>query len=408
LQEHTIVIQALVYEGGGFGRLPDGRAVFVPFVMPNEKVRIGIIEEHAGYAHAELLEIENSHPRRQTARCAHFGICGGCHYQHIPYDLQLEFKRDIFAEQLERIARISHPKIEKVVPTQQPWDYRNAIQFQVSPLGELCYSMARDQSLFAVQECHLPMKALNDLWPRLQFEKGAFGGRLELRQNAEKDVLLVLDVENQETPALESQANLSVVALAGEEQVVLAGDDHLLMQIRGRELRVSAGSFFQVNFSAAEALLQEVRALVERLGCRRLLDVYCGVGFFSVFLADQVAQVAAVESNPFACHDFAQNLDEFDHVSLYQGSAEEVLPILKFPADVAILDPPRAGVRPAALRALIAMQPAFLIYVSCNPATLARDARHLVSAGYDLSASVLLDIFPQTYHMESVNLFTRR
>jgi len=408
LQEYTIVIQALVYEGGGFGRLPDGRAVFVPFVMPGEKVRIGIKEEHAGYARAELLEIEKPHPRRQAARCAHCGICGGCHYQHIPYDLQLEFKRDIFAEQLERIAHISHPKIKKVVPAQQPWEYRNAIQFQVSPLGELCYSMAHGQSLFAVRECHLPMKALNDLWPRLQFEKGAFSGRLELRQNAEGDVLMVMEVQDQAMPALESQANLSIVALAGEEQVVLAGDDHLLMNIQGRELKVSAGSFFQVNFNAAEALLQEVQALVERLSCQRLLDVYCGVGFFSACLADRVTQVAAVESNPFACRDFALNLDEYDHISLYQGSAEAVLPNLGFPADVIILDPPRAGVRPVALRALIAMQPACMIYISCNPATLARDARHLVSAGYDLSSSALLDMFPQTYHMESVNLFTRR
>ena len=135
------------------------------------------------------------------------------------------------------------------------------------------------------------------------------------------------------------------------------------------------------------------------------MDIYCGAGLFSAFLAGEVKEIIGIESSPSACRDFAVNLDEFEHVSLYQGTAEQVLPSLNFKADGAILDPPRAGMHPKALQALLAMQPTFIAYVSCNPATLARDTKRLLEAGYSLEKLVLVDMFPQTYHMESVALF---
>ena len=403
--QYTVTIQSLVYEGGGFSRLPSGKAVFVPFVMPGEEVVIRLREEKRGFALADLVRVEKPHPERIQPRCIHFGICGGCHYQHMPYDFQLESKKAILIEQLQRIAGMQNPVIDEVIPAPEMWNYRNAIQFQLSPQGRLCYVNAASNALFPVEECHLPMPAIADLWPQLTFEEDSFFGRLEIRQNQNDDLLLALEGLEGEIPELESESSISIVSLAEDDSVVLAGEDHLVMQIHGKPFCVSAGSFFQTNFAGAEALVKIVEKLVVEQKPKNMLDVYCGAGLFSAFLADKVEQLAGIESSPSACRDFAVNLDEFDNVSLYEGAAEQVLPGLDFKADGVVVDPPRAGLHRMAMQALLERHPDFIVYVSCNPATLARDTKKLMNAGYVAEKIILVDMFPQTYHMESIVLF---
>jgi 23S rRNA (uracil1939-C5)-methyltransferase len=406
LSEHyKVTIQSLVYEGGGFSRLPNGKAVFVPFVMPGEQVTVRLREEKRGFALADLVSVDAANAERIAPKCAHFGSCGGCHYQHIPYSLQLEYKKGILIEQFERMAGIQAPQVDQVIAAPESWHYRNTIQFQVNPEGRLCFAQAGDNSLFEVRECHLPMPAIGALWPQLAFESGSFSGRLEIRQNKADDVLLQFEGDRGEIPELESESSVSIVSLAGDDPVVLAGDDHLVIQLGGRFFRVSAGSFFQTNYTGAETLVQVVRDMVLERGCRKLLDVYCGAGLFSSFLAGDVEALAGIESSPSACRDFVVNLDEFDNVSLYPGPAENVLPDLAFKPDGVIIDPPRAGLRPKALQALQDMRPEFIVYVSCNPSTLARDTKRLLAGGYQLRRTVLVDMFPQTFHMETVALF---
>ena len=147
--------------------------------------------------------------------------------------------------------------------------------------------------------------------------------------------------------------------------------------------------------------------LVKNLDCQILMDVFSGVGLFSAFLADQMSQIIAVESSPYACEDFAFNLDRFDNISLYQGQAEQILPILNIVPDCVLLDPPRGGLRKEALQGLLRISPKAMIYVSCNPATLARDMKYILQSGYQLESSLLIDMFPQTYHIESVNLLVK-
>ena len=401
-----VTIQSLVYEGGGFGRLPDGKAVFVPFVMPGERVLVRLREEKKGFALADLVSVEEAHPQRIQPRCIHFGACGGCHYQHIPYELQIEYKKEILREQFERIAGIKDLPIEEVIPAPESWNYRNAIQFQISPQGAACFAAAADNALFPVQECHLPMPAINNLWPQLSFETGSYSGRLEIRQNQDDDLLVALE-DGGDIPELESESSVSIVSLSGEHSVVLSGEEELIVRVHDRPFCVSAPSFFQTSFSGAQALVDIVRKWVVEAAPKRFLDVYCGVGLFSAFLAGEVEELAGIEAGSSACRDFAVNLDEFDNISLYQGTAERVLPGLDFKADAVVLDPPRAGLHRDARQALIAHQPEFIVYVSCNPATLARDAKRLLEAGYAIRKTVLVDMFPQTYHMESVVLFAR-
>lgn len=405
--QYDLTIQSLVYEGGGFSRLPNGKAVFVPFVMPGEQVKVRIREEKKGFALADLVSVETPHKDRISPKCVHFGICGGCHYQHIPYSLQLEYKKVILIEQFQRLAGVENPDVDQVIPAPEAWEYRNTMQFQLSPAGKLCFADAAANALFAVSECHLPMPAISGLWPQLEFESGSFSGRLHIRQNNMNDLLLELEGEHGEIPELENESSISIVSLAGTDPVVLAGDEYLFMQVDQRVFRVSAGSFFQTSFSGAESLVKVVSDMVQQHGCRKLLDVYCGVGLFSAFLAADVEELAGIESNPSSCRDFVVNLDEFDNVSLYPGIAEKVLPGLAFKPDGVVVDPPRAGLRAKVLQALLKIHPEFIVYVSCNPSTLARDAKHLLAGGYEIKKTVLVDIFPQTYHIEAVVLFEK-
>jgi 23S rRNA (uracil1939-C5)-methyltransferase len=403
--EYTIVINSLVYEGYGLGRLPDGKAVFVPFVLPGEEVRIKIREDKKRFAYGELIEVIKKSDDRIMPTCMHYGRCGGCHYQHIPYDLQLGYKRDIFCEQLQRMGGMAQPSIDKIIPCGQEWNYRNSLQFHLTKNGELAFMDASQASTFKVEQCFLPMEEISKIWPLLTFEKDNQIKRIEIRQNELNDVLLKLDGLQADIPDIEITSSISTVHSSSNEQIVIAGEDHLVSSLAGKDFRVSAGSFFQTNFSGAKALIDVVLEMADGLH-GTLLDLYCGVGLFSSFLADAFDQIIGIEASSSACEDFAENLDRYEHISLYEGTVEKVLPGLDVKPDCVVVDPPRKGIDRFALDALVEKKPPVLIYVSCNPATLARDVKRLMRSGYTLERSILVDMFPQTYHIESVNYLT--
>jgi 23S rRNA (uracil1939-C5)-methyltransferase len=401
-----VELTALVYGGDAIGRLPDGRAVFVPYALPGELVRIRLVEEKRGHARAELVEVLRPSPDRITPRCIHFGVCGGCHYQHLDYARQVEVKTAIFREQLERMGGILNPPMHPLVPSPDPWNYRNTVQFHLTSAGQVGYQRAASHAVIAIQECHLPQPALNLVWPQLAFEPGSGIERVELRLGAEDDLLIALESPS-EPPELEVELSASVVYLGPNGAMVMAGDDYFLIEVLGRPFRVSAGSFFQVNTAQAAAMVHHLLALLPlQPGCT-VLDVYSGVGLFSAFLAPRVGRLLAIELSPEACTDFAANLDEFDNVELYEGPAEVILPALTLRPDIVIVDPPRSGLERAALEAILHLAPPALAYVSCDPATLARDARRLIQAGYTLSQVTPFDLFPQTYAIESISLFIK-
>ncbi len=404
---YIVELTTLVYGGDAMGRLPDGRAVFVPFALPGEKVRVHLVEQKRNFARAELLEVIEPSPQRIEPRCLHFGICGGCDYQHMTYEDQLTVKTNILRDQLQRIAGIENPPIQPIVPSPSPWYYRNTIQFHLTPDGKLGYVEAGIPRVFGISECHLPEAALNDTWPRLELEPVPGLERIELRADAAGEVLMVLESSTPETPEFEVDLPLSAVHLSPQGPVVLAGDDHVIFEVLGRPFYVSAPSFFQVNTPMAAAMVQHLLDNLPLTSHTLVMDLYAGVGLFSAFLAGRVERVIAVEASAYAVQDFATNLQEFDNVEIYEGTAEHILPSLDARPDVVVVDPPRAGLERTALDALVQMAPATLAYVSCDQATLARDAKRLIQAGYQLEQITPFDLFPQTYHIESISLFRR-
>lgn len=409
----TYVVHAtkMVYGGDVMGRLPDKRAVFVPFLFPGEEAAVSLVESKRGFARAELLEVLKPAPNRISPLCAHFGTCGGCHYQHIPYDDQLELKRQILAEQIERIGGLIDPPVKAIIPSSQQYLYRNHVQFHLTQNGEIGYRRPRSNEVLAIHECHLPEAHLNAVWPLLDFESIPAVERVGLRSGSGEDIQLTIESADLAAPEMRiEELPISVVHLSPGGELVLAGSQEIWIDILERPLRVSAGAFFQVNTKMAESLVKHILNTLpdftELDNSSTILDLYCGVGLFSAFLAPLVGRVVGVESSPSAADDFVINLDEFEAVDLYQAKVEQVLPQLELEPDIILVDPPRNGVSPKAMDGLIELKAPILVYISCDPATLSRDAKRLTNGGYQLRQITPFDMFPQTYHIESVSFWS--
>jgi len=328
-------LEKFAYGGDALGRLADGRAAFVPFALPGETVRARSVEEKRGHVRAELIEVLEPSPERIPPKCQHFGTCGGCHYQHMPYAAQLRAKEAILRDQLVRIGHIENPPVRPIVPSPLEWNYRNHVQFHLTAEGKLGFvdltpapSPRRrgERNIIPISECHLPEPALNALWPQLEFEPGSSLERVSLRLGVDEEVMLILESES--PPVMEIEAGISVVHLNEDDAVVIAGNDHIFIRVKDRDFKVSAGSFFQVNTAIAKKMVEHLLTCIPVSLSTTLLDVYCGVGLFSAFLASHIGRLIGIESSPSACEDFAANLDEFENVELYEAPAEDVLPVL--------------------------------------------------------------------------------
>jgi 23S rRNA (uracil1939-C5)-methyltransferase len=416
-------LEKLTYGGDAMGRLPDGRAVFVPFGLPGERVRVRLTEQKKNFARGELVEILEPSPDRIAPRCKHYfsilppgegpgmrAACGGCHYQHLPYSKQLEAKTEILRDQLTRIGKIENPNVLPIVASPSEWNYRNHVQFHLAEDGKLGFVNAGGNAVIPVSECHLPEASLNAFWPELQFDSESEAERISLRAGHDDELTLILESDSPEPPEIEIEADISVVHLFEDHPVVMAGQERLTIRVLERDFRVSAASFFQVNTRMAEKMIEHVLEMLSVSSADTLLDLYCGAGLFSAFFASRAGRVIGVESSASACEDFVVNLDEFENVELYEGAAEDVLPALVAQIGslrYTVVDPPRAGLDRHVVDALVALAPRVIAYVSCDPSTLARDAKRLIEGGYRLKQVTPFDLFPQTYHIESISIFEK-
>jgi 23S rRNA (uracil1939-C5)-methyltransferase len=432
--EHEVAFEKHAYGGDAMGRLPDGRAVFVPFGLAGERVRVRLTEEKKNFARGKIVEVLEASPDRIQPRCKHFfmppnpllpagqglGVrenawaCGGCHYQHLPYEKQLEIKTEILRDQLTRIGKIQNPPVQPMAACPNPWNYRNHLQFSLDENGKLGYvspfPLGEGLGVRAIAECHLPEPPINDFWHQLEFEPETNVERVSLRVGRDDDLMLVLESDSPEPPEMEVEAGISVSHIYAENAVVIAGNDHIVIRVLERDFKASALSFFQVNTVMAGKMVEHLFTCLPVSLSTTLLDLYCGVGLFSAFFASKCKTVIGVESSASACEDYVVNLDEFDNVELYEGTVEEILPGLAGQIgnlSCVIVDPPRAGVERHALDAIVQLKPQIIAYVSCDPSTLARDAARLINGGYTLKDVTPFDLFPQTYHIESISLFER-
>lgn len=406
----TIVLRLhdLSSQGDAVGR-HEGKVVFVPLGLPGELVRVALDEDRGRYARARLLDVLDPSPERVQPPCPYYGLCGGCHLQHMTYAAQLAYKQGLVRSQLQKIAHIDGRAVRPILGMDEPWAYRNHIQLSSQPEGLLGFQAWRSHEIIAVESCLLTHPFLDEIWEALDLDlEGA--QRVSLRAGlATGEQMLILEGDDSSLPELEVDVPISCVYLGSEgELVVMAGDSYLHEELGGRRYRISAPSFFQVNTAQAERMLSVVEELLDPRTSETLVDAYCGVGALSLFIAPKVGRVVGIESSPWAIEDALHNANEQDAVEFRCGAVEDVLPELDVRADAIVLDPPRSGCSPRALQALLRCAPRRIVYVSCDVATLARDVRQLVAKGYELAVVQPIDMFPQTHHIESVALLRRR
>jgi 23S rRNA (uracil1939-C5)-methyltransferase len=384
-------VEKLVYGGDALARL-DGRVTLAPFALPGERIRAAAEREKPGLIHARTLAVLDPSPQRVAPRCPYFGRCGGCHYQHAGYEFQLEAKRAILAEELRRVGKIEPPE-EIAVVAADPWGYRNRAQLHIEK-GRVGYREARSHKLCAIDSCPIAS-------PKINQTIGALAGML-------RDSRWPRFLRSVEIFTDERQVQLSV--LETERPVARRFFDWCAETIPGLvagaldyqdRFRVSRNAFFQVNRYLADKL---VEIALEGAGGETALDVYAGVGLFSLDLARRFRQAAAVESGAAAAGDLAFNAERagLANLRVERRTAEAYLDALERAPDFVLLDPPRAGLGKAVVQRLIDLRPPAVTIVACDPATLARDLAALLGAGYRIEKMTLVDLFPQTYHLETV------
>ena len=252
---------------------------------------------------------------------------------------------------------------------------------------------------------------MNELLSQIEMDVDSGIARVGMRLDSEGEIMLVFEGEADEPPELFIDLPVSSTYLSPDGRSLnLGGNDALVYRVLGKEFLVSPESFFQVNLPVAQEMVSHVLTLIEGRENLSVLELYSGVGLFSRFLAPHAKSLTAIESSPSACFDFAGNLDEFENISLYEGAVESLLPeILEQikPVDLVVLDPPRSGLHAKARQALIDLNPREIIYISCDPSTLARDLKQLKEAGYSLHSVHAFDIFPQTAHVETIVVIHR-
>lgn len=416
-----LTVEKLIYGGDGLARLPadahgPGKAVFLSFVLEGERVEAVLLEQKPGFARARVERLLQPSPERVEPACPYFTQCGGCHYQHARYEYQLAVKTAILRESLRRTAKVELPGEIRIHPS-PPWNYRNRsrLRLQACPFA-LGYHRVGSHRLLAVEQCPIssPLinRALAALWELGRAGKLAAGlEEVELFANAEDRRLSVelYAAENTELPAAlaeDLRARLPEVARlalfrgrsAGAHPEMLFGDAPFTYATRRASYRVSPGSFFQTNRHLTDELVEVVTA---GRGGATALDLYAGVGLFSAVLAQGFERVLAVESAPLAYADLKHNVPA--QVKCAHATTQEFLERkTRSAADLVVVDPPRAGLGEKVVRLLGRLAAPRLTYVSCDPATLSRDLRGLLELGFRVEQAHLVDLFPQTFHIESV------
>ncbi|MFS0785891.1 23S rRNA (uracil(1939)-C(5))-methyltransferase RlmD [Shouchella sp. 1P09AA] len=437
----TVTIEDLTHDGSGVAKV-DGYALFIPQALPGEKAEVKVVKTKKGYGFGRLMNLVEESPHRVEPPCPIFHQCGGCQIQHMDYDAQLHMKQKQVKDVMERIGKLPGVPVHPVVGMDEPWRYRNKSQVPVAfQRGELVagFYAKRSHHIVDMDECIIQHKENDHVVqtvkrlakelriPAYDEEKhnGVLRHIVARYGKTTGQVMVVLVTKGKKLPGKEAliagiqEAIPGIVSIVhninnertnvifGKQTDVLWGETYLYDEINGIRFAISARSFYQVNPDQTNRLYQKALDYAELTGDETVIDAYCGIGTISLFLAQKAKHVYGVEIVPEAITDAKRNakLNHIDNATFAVGEAEKVIPwwhAQGISADVIVVDPPRKGCDEALLKTMLQMKPKRIVYVSCNPATLARDLRVLEDGGYRTKEVTPVDMFPQTNHVECV------
>jgi len=408
-------ISDMAHGGSGLGR-HKGKLVFVPYVIPGETITAKITGDKGNVLFGEGRELIAGSADRVAPQCIHFGQgqCWGCHWQHIDYDVQILLKQDVLADQLSRIGKLSDAVIESALrplpPVPEQWEYNFSMTLNRSDDGSWGYLRQDGRTVEPIVECHIVHPDLLELYEELDLDYER-AKRMTIQRGTDGRMMVIFEIDEEEDPELATDLPLSVnLILPDNEPINLIGDAHSIIRIGERDFRVTAGAYIRPNVSQIEFLMIEVLKRMKLTGNERVLDLYAGVGIFSAYIAPRCDVLTLVESYPPAATDADMNLMDFENIDIVEGQVELVLDDMiatEAQYDVALLDPPNTGLHKKVVNQLSSLGVKRVVYVSGDPASLARDSKLLISAGYPLVEIQPLDLSPQTYYIDSVALFER-
>lgn len=437
-------IDSLGSEGQGVGRY-EGMAVFVPFALPNELVKAHIIKVAKNYAVGKLIKVIEPSKVRREPRCSSFTRCGGCNLMHMDYAAQLEYKRGLVENAFARIAKIEGVHVENTIGMDEPYHYRNKAAFPFAMVdGRMCFGFfaPRSHRLIPIDGCFIEQEPLynvasavhcwaeeNDIQPYDEETGSGTIRHVVSRITTSGDIMAVIvtkgrpkklnklvDMLKERCEGIKSiilnRNDEDTNVIFGRSYETLWGEDTLTENLCGFEFSVSAASFLQVNPVQTECLYAQVKAFLPEKDGFEAIDVYCGTGTISMILSKRAKHVTGIENIKPAVEDAARNAERngAGNADFICADAAEALPELIEKGtrpDVIVIDPPRKGCDKAVLNAITGSAVQRVIYVSCDPATLARDVRILVDGGYSIQKVQPIDMFPQTAHVETVVLLSK-
>jgi 23S rRNA (uracil1939-C5)-methyltransferase len=376
-----VTIEKLVYGGEGLAR-QEGRVVLTPYVLPGEQARV----EVEGGLHARLVDLEQTASERILPGCPYYGTCGGCHYQHAGYDYQLQQKVSILREVMQRVGKFPAPADIRIISGPE-WQYRNRSQFHIRN-GKLGYLKAGSHELVPIEQCPISSPVINECIVALNrmLRDRRFPQFVEQIEVFTNETEVQLNVLQTKRPVARQFFDWAAEEIPG----------YVSGPITYNGFRVSYKSFFQVNRFLVDQL---VHAAVGTTAGTSALDLYAGVGLFSWTMAAQFETVTAVETSNAAVADLMHNVPK---AVAARSSVDEYLAALQTAPDLVLADPPRAGLGKHAVRHLLRLRPRQIVIVACDPSTLARDMAPLLAEAYNIDEVVLVDLFPQTYHLETI------
>lgn len=413
----------LISDGSGVGYM-NGIATFVPGLLPGETGEVEVYEAKKKWQRARLLKIVKRSPERIDAPCSVYEECGGCRLQHTTYEETLLWKQRWVEDALSRIGKLN-VEVKPTIGMPIPWRYRNKARLHREPTGELGYYKEKSKNLVHFSDCLLLSERMNR-WIRVTEEFLTEGFEeihtLTFRENTMGEGLLLLEgpptkvLSAEDNPeffeALFKEGVRSVWGTDSEGSLALVWGDEVFSQtILDMNFEVSPLSFLQVNPLQTDVLYARVLAGAALTGEETVWDLYSGIGTLALALARKAKKVTGIEENPFAVEDAIQNAvnnNAIGHVEFLKGKVESRMMKIEEQPDVVVLDPPRTGMHPVVVNRLLELKPKRIIYVSCDPGTLARDLSVLTQGGYKVDSVQPVDMFPWTQHVETVVLMSRK
>lgn len=443
----TLTFEDLTHEGNGVGKI-DGYPLFVPYALPGEEAVVKVLKANKKFGYGKLVEMKKESTERVDPPCNVYYKCGGCQLQHMSYELQLDMKRNQVKNVMRKIAHLDHVPIHPTIGLEDPWRYRNKVQIPVGEKnGELItgfYRMRSHDIIDEMERCIIQdetndiivdavREIANDLGISAYDEdkdRGVLRHIMVRTGRTTKEIMVVLITRTDKLPHQEeliqrlTEAHPQIKSIVhninrkrtnvifGRKTKVIWGEEYIYDTIGDIRFAISPRSFYQVNPEQTKVLYDKALEYAQIDENDVVIDAYCGIGTISLFLAQKAKKVYGIEIVPDAIEDAKMNakINGITNAEFVVGEAEKVMPEWKnqgFTPDVIVVDPPRKGCEPEFLHAMIEMEPKRIVYVSCNPSTLARDLVILEEGGYETKEVQPVDMFSQTNHVECVALMSR-